>query len=262
MTMPEATKNSHYIARHLTRPWEFSERGRDRHLWYFDFDADSFGSMSSRSLHTTTAPWSQALELFLNKHLESPLSNFLSRFNADRTTEPSEIELRAMKLSVLLQAKRSKGTAEELVGLGERYLDELLVAADHVNEFVRVPLRAERLFFPDHGVIIIPLAAASPAVAVALHPSYLVAAVPRPAGLFLRQIDALRQDEENITSLSGGFEKCRRLVIPGSSRGRNSEAAMRSYILGHRRRAVLIARVFAEQNTAAFGSAFPGVRAR
>jgi hypothetical protein len=37
--MKQKTKNSHYIARHLTKPWEFGER----QLWYYDFDTDCFG---------------------------------------------------------------------------------------------------------------------------------------------------------------------------------------------------------------------------
>jgi hypothetical protein len=228
----QQTQNSHYIARHLTRPWEFTHPKKGpRHLWYYDFDNDAFGVESSRNLYTVEAPWSDEVEGFLNRYLETPLSRFLHRFNLDRRAQATQEELRAMKLSVMLQVERTgvQGDIEKTARQGELYINTLVSAADEIYRFVHIPLRQERLFFPSTGIIMLPLVGPMP-IAVPLHPSYLTALVPVPHDPLVGQIKRLRENEDAFTALSAGLEPNRRVVIPGSLWGRESERTLRPAI--------------------------------
>lgn len=261
--MSSVTQNSHYIARHLTRPWEFEhpKYGR-RQLWYYDCGRGQFGVESSRRLYTATTPWSREIEAFLNKYLETPLARFLNRFQISRReARPEEYELRAMKLALLLQLERSgvQGDLVETAKSTELELNALVSAADEVYAFVHIPLRAERLFFPAVGVVLLPLVGIAPAPALPLNPSYLIAALPRPVGNMLKQLELLRADEDNLTALSAGF-RCRRIVLPGSLWGRHSDEQLARAI----REAKTIARRLMasalERNREIFGTAFPTPR--
>lgn len=223
--------NSHYVARHLTRPWEFGQRM----LWVYDFQDDKFSVVSSKTLLTTDEPWDDEIEDFLGKYLESPLSNFLARFNKTRDdSDVSQNELRAIKLALLVQVPRSDNdtvSLSDLVQRGEAGLNEFVAAQDYVYTFVHVPLRQESLCFPEHGMIMVPLVGAAPAMALAFHPSYLTVAVPNPAAKFLPQIENYHQGKHDTFSiLSVGVDACRRVVIPGSARGVNDEQSMRAQL--------------------------------
>lgn len=259
--MTQATKNSHYIARHLTRAWEFDhpKKGR-RHLWCYDFDRDAFDVVSSKHLYTTDAPWSDSVEAFLNRYVETPLAAFLKRYGESRReAEPSQIELRALKLAVLLQVERSgfNGDLQKTAQKDELALNTLVTAVDDFYRFVHVPLRKERLFFPETGVIMFPLVASHPAIALPLHPSYLSVMVPIPVDRFLLQIESLREDEDNFTALSAGFDSSRRVVIPGSLWGKHAEAELKGAICEARGRAGLLMKAGLSANKKLFGETMP-----
>jgi hypothetical protein len=82
------TQNSHYVARHMTKPWEFGQRK----LWVSDFQEDSFDVVSSKKLLTTETPWDDSVEHFLNRYLESLFRAFWlgSTRRAMAATSPSE----------------------------------------------------------------------------------------------------------------------------------------------------------------------------
>ncbi len=251
---PQSTKNSHYIARHLTKPWEVSVPGSPRALWYYDFEKDRFGTLTSEKMFTRKAPFSQDVEDLLNRYLEAPLSNFLARFSATRDAEPSQKELRAMKLSVILQGARSVGAEADLhetLGCGEEHVDRIVSEVDRdYFEFVHFPLRAERLFLPDAGLVALPLRRSPPALALPLHPSFMVVAVPHACPGGTRQLESLLDDEDKVTALSAGLDVVRRLAIPGSAHRTTDESTMRSAIQRFRRRCIQLHAEFARATDA------------
>jgi len=132
----------------------------------------------------------------------------------------------------------------------------LVVVADTVFEFLSLPLRAERLFFPDTGLVIVPTVGATGGIAIPVHPSGLFVAVPR--GL-ARQVGDLRANaEDNLTALSVGLEPCRRVVIPGSLWGRETESKLRAAIHEARQIGTELCRAVLEANRAIFGDSMPG----
>jgi len=256
--MTNQTKNSHYVARHLTTPWEFGQRK----LWVYDFQDDKFSIVSSKRLLTTEEPWDQKIEDFLSKYLESPLSSFLARFNKNRDdSNISQNELRAIKLAIMLQVPRSSNDTDDLsllVERGEAYLDEFVAGLDHVFTFVHVPLRTESLCFPEHGLIMVPLVGAAPALAVALHPSYLTVAIPNPAEKFLPQIETYHQGTvDTFSVLSVGLDACRRVVLPGSAQGLNDEQTMRAQLKLNRTSCKRLTQMMLDETTALLGTALP-----
>jgi len=173
----QVTKNSHYIARHLTKPWEFKHGTDERQLWFYDFDDDAFDVDSSRNLNLTDEPWPERVEHFLRDYLETPLAAFLARFRETRRTTFKKGELRAMKLAVLLQGERTFGDLAELEMLVERgwpYLNRLVAGADQTWDFCTIPLRAQRLFFPETGIIMGPACWRETCYGHAVRPSALV----------------------------------------------------------------------------------------
>ncbi|MBN2196886.1 MAG: hypothetical protein JW751_29035 [Polyangiaceae bacterium] len=134
---------------------------------------------------------------------------------------------------MLLQGARGCGAEPDLLqtlGSGEDYIDGLVATADIRFEFVHLPLRAERLFFPEGGLVALPLSGSEVAIAVPLHPSFMEVAVPRTCPGGMRQLETLCGDEDNITSLSAGLDVVRRVVIPGSVFGKHDEKTMRAAI--------------------------------
>ena len=165
--MTHPVDNSHFIAKHLTRPWEFTDaKGNARQLWYFDFDRDCFDVEAAKKLYTTEEPWTLEVEQFLNRYLEDPLSKFLKRFRQDRRAEPVERELRAMKATLLLQVERTQNPIHEVAAKGEEYLNNLVMAADLVFDFVHIALPQKQLVFPEHGFFLIPAVGAQPLMAI------------------------------------------------------------------------------------------------
>jgi hypothetical protein len=260
LPMEQVVKNSHFVAKHLTKPWEFTHpKHGARQLYYYDFALDEFEVRAASKLHTLEKPWSQRVEKFLNRYLETPLGTFLSRFNRDRHAQPTELELRAMKATLLLQAPRSADAREELEDLetkGEFYLNTLVMAADDVFSFVHVPLRQARLFFPRHGLITIPMVGAAPAVGIAFHPSYLMVTVPKNHAPFIAQLEVLREQPEDYTAFSAGLEKCRHLVIPGYLWG-TDEDALRHNIHVYRKRGTALLEGSMQLNQRLYGTTRP-----
>jgi len=252
--------NSHFVARGLTRPWEFDhpKKGR-RHLWYYDFARDAFDVESSKTLLTRARPWSERVEKFLNHYVETPLSRFLNRYNKNRRAKPDEIELRAIKLCVALQVERSelRGDVEKTALWDESRVNGRIGELDTVFEFVNVSLRQERLFFPDSGVVILPIVGAG-VLAVPFHPSYLTAVLPRPSeGLTTQLQQIVRNQDDILTAASTGLEANRRIIIPGSLWGRHTDSEVRELILLQRKTNLRIHDVAADLNQRHFGSSFP-----
>lgn len=214
--MTHPVDNSHYIAKHLTKPWEYTDaKGNERQLWYYDFDRDCFETRSARNLYTTEEPWAAEVETFLNRYLETPLSAYLTRFLADRTAEPNEKQLRAMKATLLLQIERTQNTIHEVVQKGEEHLNNLVMASDVLYDYVGFPLKQNRLMFSEHGFFMIPMLGSHPLLAIPLAPSYFCVACPKGTDRFIKTVADLRELPDILSGLSMGFDRARRVVVPG-----------------------------------------------
>jgi hypothetical protein len=124
--------NDHYITRFLTDPWEFGER----RLHYFDFETGEFDDDPSKNLYARDDLNSSAVEKWLNKVIETPLSNARPRLQA---ADPSALDdprfFRAAVLMLMLQGLRT-GTAVEEAGsdserLSTRTLEGLAAMSLH-----------------------------------------------------------------------------------------------------------------------------------
>jgi hypothetical protein len=104
--------NDHYITRFLTDPWEFGQR----RLHYFDFETGEFDDDSSKNVYAQDGLNSPTVEAWLNKVIETPLSNARPRLQAG---DPSALDdpkfFRAAVLMLMLQGLRT-GTAVEGAG--------------------------------------------------------------------------------------------------------------------------------------------------
>ncbi len=107
----QITTNCHYISRFLTRPWE-TEDGQ-RQLHYFDFDTQTFGKRSSRSLFAKDEINSQAVEEWLNDFVENPLGRVRDKLASG---DPKALNdwpfFRAAVLMLWLQGVRSKSVED------------------------------------------------------------------------------------------------------------------------------------------------------
>jgi len=255
--MNQVTRNSHYIAEHLTRPWTFTHpKWGANQVWFYDFDADRFDVKSGRTLYTLDEPLPQQVEDFFNRWFENPLGRFLARQRKNRRAQPNEEELRALKLSFLFQkgrnfiqreVPRAREYMDAFSRKDEKWLNNGLWVADRLFEFFHFPIRQERLFFPDTAIIDIPFIGEEHGAALPVHPAYLVVAAPRSCRLRRKQLEALRvmdEREQVFTALSVGRKSCRRVVIPGSLWGRSTEDRLRQEILQDRERAKVLTSKF------------------
>jgi hypothetical protein len=199
--------NSHFIAKGLTRPWEFTHPKRGaRQLSYFDFDRDCFAVTAAKDLYTTEIPWPRAVEDFLNKLIEDPLPKFLARFRKDGNAQPTEKQLFAMKAALFLQVDRTGGTIHETVAKGGDWVRGLIQATDVLYDFVHVPMPRRQLCFPEHGFFLIPMIGIRPIMAMPLDPSFFVMAVPKPSSDHIARVLHLRDMGDLISGMTIGLD--------------------------------------------------------
>lgn len=243
--MTKEVNNSHYVARHLTTPWEFGQRK----LWVYDFELDRFTEQSSKSLLTLQTPWDDEIERFLNRFLESPLSSFLKKFNPETKREDiPDAALRALKLAVLLQRHRSADNADflkKLVDGGEQLLDTLMIGAEEAYTFMHIPVRKSFFCFPAEGLVVVPFLEGRPGVGVPFHPSHMTVAVPNPSARFVNQLKKYQESQHVIAYLAVGT-RSRRVIVPGTVRG-NGEEKVRAWLKHARKRAGEITRQLVEE---------------
>ena len=154
-TTRQITKNCHYISRFLTRPWEFGQR----QLHYYDFEADSFETLSSRNLFAEDEINTPEVETWLRDVVETPLGAVRPRLAAG---DPAALDdwrfYRAALLMLWLQGVRVRSIAEQdarlelgaLAALPQDQLDGLVAA-------IRAAYDLQLVFTIGRGTEIAPL---------------------------------------------------------------------------------------------------------
>jgi hypothetical protein len=213
--------NSHYLARHLTKPWEIGER----QLRHYEVAADRFGQTSSRNLFSLDEPYPEHVEKLFNRELETPLAAFVQRLDRARDAKPTVPELRAMKLAILIQGvrtgtrRRIPDAMQDLHDIGamdSTWFENLASTAELVFDFFGMPVRSELLCYPSTGVFPLPILGAASGYALPVHPGYFFAAVPK--GWTLEPFVQVSRSEEvrdrAVTALSCGTWMADRIVLP------------------------------------------------
>jgi hypothetical protein len=256
--------NSHYLARHLTRPWEVDER----QLRYYDVAADRFAFASSRNLFALDEPYPDHVETLFNRELESPLAAFVRRLGAAPDARPAEAELKALRLAILLQGVRS-GTSrkvsdalQDLQDIGEKdraWFQNLASTAELVFDFFGMPVQSGLLCYPSTGLFPLPILGAASGFALPVHPGYFFAAVPK--GWALEPFVQISRSEEErdraVAALSCGTSMARRIVLPPTMHSW-SEDSQREFIRSSREIGREIVGRAIRFNYRAFGTISPG----
>jgi hypothetical protein len=232
---PSSVKNSHYIARRLTKRWEFTQNSSSRQLYYYDFDEDRFGIHSSKNLYTfkDESAWPRAVESFFNDNLENHFNTYLDRFEVDRAYSPTPLQVRALRLTVFLQTVRTANDAElmEIYDKGAAYLDDLHEEAQDKYDFAHVTLPEGELCFPSVGIFAIGFSGAEFGLAVPITRTTFAMAMPKPMGPRVEEMKRLMAmgGAKVFAGLSVGLDTSSRVVLPPSFYGTH-EANLRRWL--------------------------------
>ena len=222
----QLTKNCHYVSRLLTTPWEYGQR----FLHYYDFDADDFGYLSSKSLFAEERINSPVVEDWLKRYIEDPLGQIRQRL-ADGDLTPLENQwsrYRAVLLMIWLQGVRAKSVndldarvrLETLATMPAHGVDQFTLAMKEDFDLRFVPTRFDGdsyapLFMPSTGMfrVLLPdtgcLSGFSTALAVPI--DVRAALLVSPAQKHGR-IDASRL-QGSISNWSVGANESRKVVV-------------------------------------------------
>lgn len=126
-----ATKNCHYVAQSLTKPWEVSEKHRDRILRFYDFNTDKVDKKPSKSLLSKYELLTPEEDARFGALIETPLGKFKNGKFKESYIDDYSI-FRALFLYFIFQGERfslnagilNKGwTIKELLALDEQTLN-------------------------------------------------------------------------------------------------------------------------------------------
>ena len=159
--------NDHYITKFLTDPWHFGQK----RLHYFDFQTGRFDHKSSRKLYAIKGLNSPSLEKWLEKIIETPLSNARPRLLAADPSAMSNPKFRRAGILMLMLQGLRTGTAVEAPGstferTSKQILDGLAsMSPSDLDGFLAALANAYsfHLIFspPDHGGRWLPLSVPS-----------------------------------------------------------------------------------------------------
>jgi hypothetical protein len=154
--------NDHYISRFLTTPWEHGER----QLTTFDHATGEFDTEPSRRLFAQRDLTTRRVELWLNRHVETPASRYVARLrNVGPIPSPNETEARALALLFFLNGARIAESRDVQMPIS---LDEA-VETDGLLDFVAAKLQdsfqlqcvrlppGHELFFTEVGFFAYPM---------------------------------------------------------------------------------------------------------
>ena len=165
--------NDHYISRFLTRPWE---RSRNRHLRFFDFDAQCFDTKRTEKLFRARGLNTAETEQFFSTQIEDPCARFQERLASVDSYAAAQIVFDDAPVTALsglfwyqaqrledARLKRGGGGAGRLDDLAAKGADWLQGMASAIWEDFHPTLLLtaadEHVFFPECAYV--PKAAAS-----------------------------------------------------------------------------------------------------
>jgi len=219
--------NDHYVSEFLTSRWE----GRGRNLHFYDFEKARFDKRSSKNLFAKRDINAPETESFLNKNIESPVSNFLHRAIGDGKAagvlKPSEdgklfralVGLMHLQVQRFDDAHSSRGgfdsTLNERVSSGTVYLDELAAITAEKESVLMVTLPGiEALFFGEMGYFVLPVVGGPPVRAVPLSPRHCFCIGPQGDAIH-EQLIRLVNTDGMLSAFSVGVGRSpNRVVIP------------------------------------------------
>ena len=209
MATSNVVKNSHYISRFALRNWAHPKTGK---VTVFDFSSGSFVPESTKRTYVADEAFPPDVETWLKTHIEDPLGEYLARVKRTKPPaagkkfalpDPTEREWKAIRLWTLTQSLRTAMARDpsdnQLVELvrtppypppgggplveGQTFADQLLLANEERAASFIVFAAREQLYFPEAGIVGLPLVnGATFAFFVPLHPRVFAAVVPRAAG--------------------------------------------------------------------------------
>lgn len=151
--------NCHYVSRFLTKPWELP----DRNLINFDFTTNKITKGNSEFLFSREDLNTIEQEIFLNKYIETPLTNISNLFDDLKPIKKWKVQ-RAVFLLLLFQAPRYLAT----LGMDPQSYQTLFTATEPVLDSIvkevmqKVKIKVffapatERFFFPEMGLFLVP----------------------------------------------------------------------------------------------------------
>jgi hypothetical protein len=165
--------NDHYIPRFLTKPWEFGQR----QLFYYDFVLRGFDQDSSNRVFAREGINTEAVEDFLQRHVEGPASRFVDKLaHGQRADETDQTTRRAILLLFFLNTQRIREaygetgpfSLENMVGKGEGFFDGVArwMSTEFKVRHITLP-EPQELVFTSAGIFAVPFIG-EPALALPL----------------------------------------------------------------------------------------------
>ena len=160
------TELSHFVARCLTVPWEFSDRIQARSLWFYDYSSNKIARKSSKSLLARRGLFSPKIEDFLEKYIETPISQCRRELiSSDGGTISNWKVFRAFRLMLPFQSYRAytsladwtDSTLDQLVNGSEKEIDNFVKRMDREDSLVKVIVPGEYIHVPESGMFAVPI---------------------------------------------------------------------------------------------------------
>lgn len=164
--MNGTTKNCHYVARSLTKPWEHERPHRNRELRYYCFKTDRIDFDSSKKLLAKHKLLTPEEEKRFSELIEMPLGNFKDKHLKSSFIDDYNI-FRALFLYFMFQVERFNLVVEregngwnlsELLNMPDEQLNT--ISEDMRKKFKIVAMNTiegHLLFFPEVGYYTFPI---------------------------------------------------------------------------------------------------------
>jgi hypothetical protein len=227
--------NDHYISRFLTQPWEVGQRV----LHFYDFAKRDFGRISSESLFAKQGLHTKETDLFMNKFVEKPVSDYVKSLllMKKEPDQPDPHTARALIAFWTLQSLRVRDakspgalgfTLDQFLAGGESILN--VVTQHLLKEQELVVVRTnQRLFFTETGTFPIPIRRGPMLIAVPLTPNHFLALADRSSPGWKEGLQEVLERIPIITSLSIGVgHKVHRVVLLPEAIPKDREARLRT----------------------------------
>lgn len=246
------TENNHFVTRALTTPWE----GKDRYLWYYDFEKDKIIRNSSRFLFSEKHLLNDHDEKLFKRLIEDPLLLLKKEIIQNPTINTFEFTiLRASVLYFAAQTLRygkflgddSISSLSEFLNRDEGYLNGLTTAYQEKYDLVGIPLTDDQQYlFPQTGYFLFYIVddtqehGFTSGFAVPILPQFSIAMKPKNL-----TTEKLQSQIKAMATYSVGLNNnCKRVVFPATWREHNSDDDIIKYMKEKREAAQNLVRLF------------------
>lgn len=240
MNKTNGNKDSHVVARFLTRPWEFGQR----QLHYYDFKTGELRQKSSRSLYAVRGLFDDDIEQFLDKRVEDLSAKALENIISGPASFDDFAQYRAIILLILLQSLRfgalkdGQDQLKKVLSYDEPGLNTFVLAVKSFFQIARLNLPNDsRLYVPESGTFVF-LVTAGPqefhwAFGLPIHPQSLLVLLPLAAKL--KDAEKTVVDQQLMRWSVGSTKNCKRIVVHPDVVSENSKEKVIEHINASRR---------------------------